>query len=529
MQNRRNLLARFSPSTSSVEGRAFVQQRTVLFIKMMFWSFVALLGFINVMYAIYPVTRPAQATIINYFAALGLVVLGAAFFVARRGRPHSAAMLVGIDVAAIVVITTAFTASGILSADRVANVYSSFIWVNFVVFARVLVIPSTGLRTLLLSSVGLAPMLIVAVVVPMETPVPAFVVGTGIFCVVAVVLSTIGSRVIYGLRTQVHEAMQLGQYTIQERIGEGGMGTVYRARHALLRRPTAIKILRPERTSHENQKRFEREVQITAELTHPNTVAIFDYGLSPDGMFYYAMEYLDGVDLSTLVKQDGAQEWSRVVHILAQVCGALQEAHGRGLIHRDIKPSNIILCTRGGIPDVAKVVDFGLVKELEDDEELSLGDVIAGTPTYLAPEAVTDPQTVGPASDLYGLACVGYFLLTGKTVFTGRTVPELCMHHVDTEPTPPSKRTDNPIPDQFERLILQCLAKDPSDRVESAAALQAALDELAGDWTADKARDWWSRFQVQKDVKRPETEPTSIVTMTVDIYGRTEIDTATPR
>lgn len=514
-------LAAIRRASASPEDRWFVQQRTVLFIKMMFWSFVALLGFITAMYTIYPVTRPAQATVINYFAAAGLVILATAFFVARRGRPHSTRMLVGIDIAAIVIITSAFSASGILSADRMANVYSSFIWVNFVVFARVLVIPSTGRRTLVMSSVGLAPMLVVALVNPMDIPVPAFVAGTGIFCVVAVVLCTIGSAVIYGLRAQVHEAMQLGQYTIEEKIGEGGMGTVYKARHSLLRRPTAIKILRPERTSAENQKRFEREVQITSELTHPNTVAIYDYGSSPDGTFYYAMEYLDGVDLDALVKRDGPQEWSRVVHVLSQVCGALQEAHDRGLIHRDIKPSNIILCSRGGVPDVATVVDFGLVTEFQHDGQLSDDDIIAGTPTYLAPEAITDPKTVGPAADLYGVACIGYFMLTGEPVFSGRSVLEIFIRHVEAEPTPPSACTDNPIPERLEAVIMQCLAKNPADRIASAAALQAALDALEGTWDPDRARQWWSRYDAEHEHEAARSGPISIDSVTVDLYGRT--------
>jgi serine/threonine protein kinase len=257
-----------------------------------------------------------------------------------------------------------------------------------------------------------------------------------------------------------------------------------------------VKLLPPGQSGEIALRRFEREVQLTSLLTHPNTVAIYDYGRTPQGTFYYAMEYLDGLSLEDLVRLDGPQPPGRVVHFLRQLCGALEEAHGVGLIHRDIKPANIIVCERGGLPDVAKIFDFGLVRHLQPDGDVALtGDnVIAGTPLFLSPEAVASPEAVDARSDLYALAAVGYALLCGRNVFEGRTVVEICSHHLHTPPVPPSHKLGRPLPGKLEALVMRCLAKDPALRPQTARELREALeacDDVAP-WSEEAARAWWA-------------------------------------
>ena len=278
------------------------------------------------------------------------------------------------------------------------------------------------------------------------------------------------------------------------------MGEVYRARHGMMRRPSALKLLRAAHASESDLARFEREVQLTARLTHPNTVSIFDYGRSVDGVFYYAMEYLEGTDLASLVHEHGAQPLGRVAHILRQVCSALAEAHRYGLIHRDIKPANIILTHQGGEADFVKVVDFGLVKDLGSDVQVTLAGGLSGTPAYLAPECITDPELVDARADLYALGATAYFLITGSDVFSGETVVAVLSQHMHAEPEPPSVRLCEPIDARFEALVLQCLAKKPSERPQTALEIRERLTALLPheSWSDEMAADWWKGWYLAR-------------------------------
>ncbi len=319
---------------------------------------------------------------------------------------------------------------------------------------------------------------------------------TVVWWLVPATLTALASKVIYGLRRQVRRAKQLGQYRLVRKLGEGGMGRVYEARHRLLRRPTAIKLIDPSAQQDDQLRRFEREVQLTASLVHPNVVAVFDYGHTQDGVFYYAMELVEGATLAELVAASGPQEPSRVVHLLHQAASALVEAHAAGLVHRDIKPANLMVHSARGVRDILKVLDFGLVKHVAGtDGDLSRSNLISGTPNYLSPEAISEPRAVGSASDIYALGCVAYFLLTGTEVFEGDTVLRICADHLHQAPMPPSRRLGRQLPAPLEELVLRCLEKDPADRPQSMAALCVAFEELPiTRWTEADKITWWDRY-----------------------------------
>ena len=313
--------------------------------------------------------------------------------------------------------------------------------------------------------------------------------GIGLFA-----FTLLGEKLQASIRKNALAARRLGQYVLMQEIGRGANGMVYRARHSLLRRPVAIKLLSPDTTNEATVARFEHEVQMTSQLTHPNTVAIYDYGRTPEGLFYYAMEYLAGIDLDQLVRQFGPQPEGRVIHILRQVCGSLAEAHRTGLIHRDIKPANIVLTRRGGVCDIVKVLDFGLVKAVNLSSRKGLAtNAIVGTPHFMPPEAVNKPDGVDGRSDIYSLGAVGYWLLTGKTLFDHSDVQVLMTNQIQTKPASLCEALGRQISPDLEALILQCLAKTPQDRPANAEALDAALARCvsAGTWTVEDAERWW--------------------------------------
>ena len=256
---------------------------------------------------------------------------------------------------------------------------------------------------------------------------------------------------------------QIGSYTLNKKLGEGGMGVVYRAHHKMLERPAAVKLLPVDRVDRATLARFEREVQLTSQLQHPNTIRIYDYGRSPDGCFYYAMEYLDGISLQQLVETHGAQPEGRVVAMLKQLAGSLAEAHALGIMHRDIKPANIMLIYRDSLGEFVKLLDFGLVKStnLPSASGITASGVMTGTPMYISPEGIEHPELVGPRSDLYSLGTVAYFLLTGKPLFDGESPWKILMQHLTTKPSSPSQTRQQPISEDLETLIMQCLEKDP--------------------------------------------------------------------
>ena len=321
----------------------------------------------------------------------------------------------------------------------------------------------------------------------------------GASSVVIFVFTLVVARMTKDAQKAAVEAKQLGQYELENKLGAGGMGVVYKAHHAMLRRPTAVKMLSIDKVDAASTARFEREVQITCQLNHPNTIAIYDYGRTPEGVFYYAMEFLDGLDLQQLVEKYGPQPEGRVIHILKQVCGSLYEAHSKGLVHRDIKPSNIMLNRRGSEPDVVKVLDFGLVKALDENKNagMTANASLTGTPLYMSPEAIQSPLAVDNRSDLYAVGAVAYFLLTGHPVFSATNIMELCRQHVDQAPVPPSQRLGRVISPELEDAILACLEKNRAKRPQTARNLAHMLARLpeSQKWTENEADGWWSRHE----------------------------------
>ena len=301
----------------------------------------------------------------------------------------------------------------------------------------------------------------------------------------------------------IRRLQELGCYELVEKLDHGGKGEIWRARHQMLARPVAVKLIRPELIGVKSPAeaaalvaRFKREAEATATLHSSHTVSLHDFGVTPEGAFYYVMEMLDGLDLETLVRRYGPVPPERAIHLLVQACDSLAEAHAVGLVHRDVKPANIVACHWGLKWDFVKVLDFGLVKAtwtMGDDDQLTSEGAITGTPAYMAPEAALGGRDLDARVDLYGLGCVAYWLLTGERVFLGRTAVEVLMHHVKTPPVPPSERAGRPIPPDLEALVLACLAKEPDDRPPSAEWLAARLAECrtAEAWTPERARRWW--------------------------------------
>jgi eukaryotic-like serine/threonine-protein kinase len=446
-----------------------------------------------------------------------------------RGKLMSVALVEAMDAALTISMCVLYAMLGWSGSTSLSVALSVVLAMSYTLVARSIIVPSACRRTLWISALGAAPAIAYfaqqgvssAFAQSPESGRIFSMFGT-LWCVFAVLAAAVNSRQLYGLRAQIREIGKLGQYTLEEKIGEGGMGRVYRATHAMLRRPAAIKLLSKERVSERDLANFEREVQLTSRLAHPNTISIFDYGRTSQGVFYYVMEYLDGLDLDRLVKAEGPLAPARAIHILAQVCGALAEAHALGLIHRDIKPANIVLTARIDEPDVVKVLDFGLVKTLEQDDGDSRAGAITGTPMYLAPEAIVAPETVDGRADIYALGAVAYFLLAGRNVFEAETVVGTLGMHVVAQPVTPSSHLSKSLPADLETIVLCCLAKERSERPESAAALLAALLGCEDAPRYDKAAafGWWRERGAQLRSSAARTALGSSATMAIDLRGR---------
>lgn len=534
------LVEKTSPSLeNSEEARAFLQTRLALFWKVMFWIML----FASGLGAVGALKHPGADLIVDVVLA---GQAGAFWWLCRRGR-RSVRFSRTVEAAGLLLFFTGAsfigryvlvgfvrerslgTAEGALMADAYLSVLG-LVGSALMIVVRAALIPSSPRRTLVYTAMVGVPVIVTPTFV-VSTPsgfairtldsgaYPWFPAALVIVWSIVIITSAVISRVIYGLRAEVREARRLGQYVIEEKIGEGGMGEVYRARHGMMRRPSALKLLRPERAQERDLIRFEREVQLTARLTHPNTITIFDYGRTDDGVFYYAMELLDGANLQRIVDISGPQAQGRVVRILIMACGALAEAHAIGLIHRDIKPANIMLCTQGGERDVVKLLDFGLVKELAvgGEPSVSVASTLIGTPLYMAPESILAPDSVDARADIYALGAVAYFLLTGGDVFHGKTLVEVCGQHLHEEPDAMAQRGVT-VSAELEALVRACLAKKPEARPQTAVELRRRLEACTVEpWDDEKAQQWWREHQ--GDVDRVATSPVESA-RTIAVDGR---------
>ncbi len=404
---------------------------------------------------------------------------------------------------------------------------SAALWI--VLFAAVVPLsPHLHLLGSLLSVLAIPVFLFLSLLLPDSEPVSPELISTVLAqlmgpALLAVAFAYYAARIVFGFTRELSSARQMGSYRLTQRLGKGGMGEVWRAEHDMLARPAAIKLIRADlaegvdpASSRAYLLRFQREVEATANLRSPHTIGVYDYGISDDGTFYYVMELLDGLDLDEVVRTHGPLPAGRVIHILRQACHSLGEAHQHGLIHRDIKPANVFLCRHGRDVDVVKILDFGLVKETTATNEvtqvgMTQEGMFVGTPACAAPEIVSgEPAQVGPKSDIYSLGCVAFWLLTGRNVFQAQSAMQMLAKHLQEPPVPPSTLAEEDVPPDLDRILLECLEKDPDRRVTSADELDQRLAELQQSvpWPADGARRWW-------DVQRPLQSDSVSATRTV--------------
>ena len=476
------------------------------------------------------------------FNAVGLVVSLGMWRLTKSDRFDDARMLdIGLAYQVSGCFALAFVTSWVLWQIRghLPALSLAVIWI----LLQPVVVPSSTRRAAL-GSFASAAMIPLALVILGQMGVvtlsPMILIDSSAVTIMCAGLAVYAGRIVNSLTREVSKAEQLGSYQLESRLGEGGMGEVWRARHGMLARPAAVKLIRGDALVGSDpgdlealRERFEQEARVTARLRSPHTVEVFDFGETDDGRFYYVMELLDGIDLRQLVKRDGPQPPSRVVHILRHVCHSLAEAHAAGLVHRDIKPANISVCRNGLDLDFVKVLDFGLVRRhVAEDTELTATGMTLGTPAFMAPEMARSGDIDGRA-DLYGLGCVAYTLLTGGHVFEAKSPIDAIVRHARDTPVPPSKKVAG-IPAELDEIILACLAKDRAHRPADAPSLSAALAAVdLPTWTSEDAAAWWARYQPAPDavvVDAQSTDPLA-ATMAAPADTATEathaMDTAT--
>jgi hypothetical protein len=467
----------------------------------------------------------AVVTELTHFVENRLVLYGtdgfvllccvAVFYLARSGKVSPTILL---DVGLVFeVVVAAALAAAFVPATWFESTRPGFTWSPIAVWVVIypIIVPNTTKRTLIASLAAAAtePVAVLLMSKAGFGAVPAL----NVFVrqvwpnVVAIGFAVMISRVVYGLGEKLSRARSMGSYHLVELLGRGGMGEVWKATHRMLARDAAVKLIHPEVLGEVDEdgtrimlQRFEREAQATAALRSPHAVELYDFGIARDGTFYYVMELLDGLDAQSLVYDYGPQPPGRVVKLLRQACHSLYEAHRGGLVHRDIKPANIFVCRYGIDLDFVKVLDFGIVKRVEiegkADAELTRVGAISGTPAYMAPEMALGDGQVDGRADIYGLGCVAYWLLTAQTVFEKPSALGMIVAHAKENPMPISERTQQPVPERLERIVMQCLAKRPEERPQTTLELSNMLKELGieSDWTPDRAIQWWNEHDSRK-------------------------------
>jgi len=466
------------------------------------WTIGLFIDQVLVPLAIDPAFLPPASNFVIDVIAIAVCV---AMFIFAKYGPYSARAKSDVGLAFMVFNAIAIALMNTwMGPTTDPTMHLSWVTILLLVFGMLSAVKPGRLLTVALIAAAMDPLAVwLAHLRGLPVLSPAVVLIQSIPNFLCAIIATLPSHVMHHMGRKLKAAQDLGSYQLIERLGQGGMGEVWRAEHYLLARSAAVKIVRPEMLGMGNPEearialiRFEREAQATAALSSPHTINLFDFGIANDGTFYYVMELLLGRDLESFVREFGPMPADRAMFVLRQVCHSLADAHARGLVHRDIKPANIYLCRMGLEYDFIKVLDFGLVKtSARPDNQLTaltLPQVTTGTPAYMAPEVILGEE-VDRRADVYSLGCVAYYLLTGRLVFEAETPMKMLMQHVQAPPVPPSERTELPIPPELDALVLSCLEKDPNKRPQNAEELlaDACGCHKCETWGLPQARHWW--------------------------------------